>query len=201
MYYSNNSPHFALEYHELLEVLERDLILPRESLFDYSLEVGVEATYREVGVTDGCPEILTREKFLVFSIEEIVGFSEVFCADQHALRYYGRQKLIPMNLAVSININGVEEAPQLLLIIEVGEKELFDIFECDKAVVFFINLKEYLPEPLGLVLVDLAPVSDDVLHALPEEQTLAVGLHAVEGRRRDLALRYRVYVHFKPRVF
>ncbi len=73
-----------------------------------------------------------------------------------------------MHLAISINIHGVKEVPQLLLLTEVRREVFLDVLECNVAVIVAIDLEEHFAEPFRLFLADLAPVRDYVLHALPE---------------------------------
>ena len=83
---SDDPPHLPLEYHEFLEVIECDMVLPRKGLFHHSFKVGIEATDREVRVSNGRLEVVSREEALAIPIEEVVGLSQIFCPDQHPLR-------------------------------------------------------------------------------------------------------------------
>ena len=73
------------------------MVLPRKCLFHYSLKVGIEATDREVGVSNGRLEVVTREEALAIAIEEVVGLSQILRSDQHPLRDDRREELIPIH--------------------------------------------------------------------------------------------------------
>jgi hypothetical protein len=73
-----------------------------------------------------------------------------------------------MHLAISINIHGIKEVPQLQLLTELRREEFLDVIKCNVAVIVAIDLEKYSAEPFRLFLVDLSPVRDYVQHALPE---------------------------------
>ena len=62
------------------------MVLPRKGLFHYSLKVVIEATDREVRVSNGRLKVFTREVAFAISIEEVVGLSQILRADKHPLR-------------------------------------------------------------------------------------------------------------------
>ena len=171
------------------------MVLPRKCLFHYSLKVGIEATDREVGVSNGRLEVVTREEALAIAIEEVVCFSKILRPDQHPLRDDRREELIPMYLSVAIYVNRIKEVLDLLLVVEVGSEILLHVFNRHIAVILFVYLKEHFSEPLSFLFINLAPVGNNVLNTLTEKQGLAVILHSLESRIRHLALGQLMCVH------
>lgn len=171
------------------------MVLPRKCLFHYSLKVGIEATDREVGVSNGRLEVVTREEALAIAIEEVVGLSQILRSDQHPLRDDRREELIPMYLSISIYVNRIKEVLDLLLVVEVCSEIFLDVFNRHIPVILFVYLKEHFSEPLGFLFINLAPVGNNVLNTLTEKQRLAIILHSLESRIRHLALGQLMCVH------
>jgi hypothetical protein len=145
------------------------MVLPRKGLFHYSFKVGIEATDREVRVSNGRLEVVTREEALAITIEEVVGLSQILRPDQHPLRDDRREELIPMYLSVSIYVNCVKEVFDLLLVVEVRREKLLDIFASDIPVILFVDLKEDFSKSLSFLFVNLATVGNNVLNTLTEK--------------------------------
>ena len=78
---SDDSPHFTLEYHELLKVFEVNLFLARECFLDDEFEVRVEAPYRQVGIANGRLEIRRREVTLSLLVEKVERLPQILRAD------------------------------------------------------------------------------------------------------------------------
>lgn len=155
------------------------MLFPREGFLNYAFKVGVEASYREVGVADGRFEILTREVAFGFTVKKVVGLSEILRADENSLRYDTRQELVPMNLSVTVYVHCVKKVPNLLRILEVRGKEFFDVLECNESIVVAINFEEHFPESFRFFLINFAAIRDNILDALTEKQTLSIILHAI----------------------
>lgn len=120
----------------------------------------------KVRIANCCFEILASEVTFGFTVEKVVGFSEVLCADKDSLRYDARQKLVPMHFAVAINIHRVKKVSHLLSILKVRRKELFDVFKCNKTIIVSIDLEEDLSESFRFFLIDFTAISNNILHAL-----------------------------------
>ena len=145
------------------------MVLPRKGLFNHSFKVGIEATDREVGVSNGRLEVVTREEALAIPIEEVVGLSQILRPDQHPLRDDRREELIPMYLSVSIYVYRIKEVFDLLLVVEIRCEILLDVFASDIPVILFVYLKEDFSEYLSFLFVDLATVGYNVLDTLTEK--------------------------------
>jgi hypothetical protein len=145
------------------------MVLPRKGLFHNSFKVGIEATDREVRVSNGRLEVVTREEALAIPIEEVVGLSQILRPDQHPLRDDRREELIPMYLSVSINVYSVKKVFDLLLVVEIRCEILLDVFTSDIPVILFVYLKEDFSEYLSFLFVDLATVGNNILDTLTEK--------------------------------
>ena len=145
------------------------MVLPREGLLHYSLKVGIEATDREVRISNGRLEVVTRKEALAIPIEEVVGLSQILRPDQHPLRDDRREELIPMYLSVSIYVYCVKEVFDLLLVVEIRCEILLYVFASDIPVILFVYLKEDFSEYLSFLFVDLATVGNNVLDTLTEK--------------------------------
>jgi len=86
-----------------------------------------------------------------------------------------------MYLPVSINVNSIKEASNLLFICEISCKKLLNILKCNVPIVFMIDFVKYFSESFSFLFIDFASVSYDVLDTLTEKERLAIIFHPFES--------------------
>ncbi len=73
-----------------------------------------------------------------------------------------------MDFAISIYVDCIKKASDLLFVCKISSKKLFNVLVSHVSVVFMINFEENFAEPIRLGLVNLTAICNDVLNALSE---------------------------------
>jgi hypothetical protein len=157
-----------------VEIFVGYLLLPWEGFLYDVLEAGMDSAEGQVVVPYRCFVVVAREVALPLAVEEVKGLSYVFLLHEDLSIDNGREELVPIDFAITIDVHGIKEASYLLFVFEVHEEVLFDVLKCNIPVGVVVELEEHLPELLCIVLAYLATISDNVVYALPKDAGLTI---------------------------
>ena len=167
--------------HKLLEVFVSDVLFAMESFMNHVIKVSV--CHGQERIPDCFLEVISVEIAFLLPVEEVINLPQILLSLDEVSRNYARKELSPMDLAVAVEVHGVEELTEIFFVLEVGAKEFLGLSVSQIPVHVCVDLEKHLPELLH-VFVDVASVSHQVLDTLSEQVRFAVLVQALEGLQR-----------------